>query len=230
MVDLIISYLVQVIFIISIFFLYVFGVSKLLPALFLYPKNKAASPTDRGIQKYVFDNGRAIVYMPEPNTKKYITQYILSENNGERFLKCKFDKSIATALYEVTVFDSSDKITDKITVYDSPDHKEISHAVPLPLSAAYVNISVKEINGQNAETNKTSSVSFASSALYIASTIISTVAISLLINATVTHIMDLCLGFTEKYGSPNIAFPVISSLIISILYSAATLKRLRQSD
>ncbi|MBO5701613.1 MAG: hypothetical protein J6S71_04175 [Clostridia bacterium] len=230
MVDLVFSYIVKAILIIASCFLYVFLVSTILPALFLTSKRKNEESKDRGIKKYVFDQGRAIVYTPEPNTQKYISQYILSENNGERFLKCKFDNRVVTANYEVTVFNSSDKVIDVINVYDTPDCKETARAVPLPLSAAYVNISVNEVNQQKTTTQKNESVSFASYVLYIILTFAATVAISLLINAAAIHIADLCLSFTERMGNPGILFPIISALIISAFYTAITIKKHRNSD
>ncbi len=230
MVDLIFSYIIKSIFIIASCFLYVFLISKILPQLFLSSKRKKAEPKDRGIKKYVFDQGRAIVYIPEPNTKKYITQYILSENNGERFLKCKFDSRVVTAHYEVTVFDSSDNIIDTLNVYDTPDCGEIARAVPLPLSAAYVNISVNEINRKKISKHKKASVSLLSYVLYIALTFTATAVLSLMINDAAVHIADLCLRFTETMGNPGVEFPIISALIFSAIYTAITIKKHRTSD
>ena len=225
MVDLIFSYIVKAILILTFCVLYVFLISKVFPSLFLKTKETHIIPTDRGIKKYIFDNGRAIVYVPETNTQKYITQYILSENNGERFLKCKFDNRVVTTSYEVTVFNSSDKIIDTICVYDTPDHGEISRAVPLPLSAAYVNISITEINHKKVTTRKKVSVSLLSYILYFALNFAVCAALSLLINASVIHIADLCLGFTEKVGNIGTGFQILSALIISLIYTAITIKK-----
>ena len=230
MVDLVFSYIVKAILIISSCFLYVFFVSKILPALFLKPKRKKEEPRDRGIKRYVFDQGRGIVYTPEPHTQKYITQYILSENNGEKFLKCKFDNRVVTANYAVTVFNSSNKVIDVIKVYDTPDRKKTARAVPLPLSASYVNISVEKINHQKTTTEKKESVSFSSYIFYIILSTAATVAISLIINAAAIHIADLCLNYTERLGDPGILSPIITALILSAFYTAINIKRCLKSN
>ena len=230
MVDLIFSYIIKAIVVLVCCFLYIFLISKLLPGLFLTSKRKSAEPRDRGIKKYVFDKGRAIVYVPEPNTKKYINQYILSENDGERFLKCKFDNRVVTAYYDVTVFNSSDKVIDTIEVHDTPDHGRSAHAVPLPLSAAYVNISVNEINSVKVSNSKKDSVSLISYLLYVTLTFASTAAMSLIINAAAIHIADLCLRFTEKMGKQSLALPIVTALIFSVIYTAVTIKKHRIHD
>lgn len=227
MVDLIFTYAVKTVLIIICCVLYVFFVSKILPALFLSPKNKNISATDRGIKKYVFHGGRAIVYTPDVKTKKYINQYILSDNNGERFLKCKFDNRIVTALYEVIVFDSSDKVIDTIRVYDTPDCREIARAVPLPITAAYVKLSVVEVNHKNVSVQTGSSISLMSYLSYIVLTIAATIAISLLFNAATAHVADLTIGYTEKFGGLGIAFPIVSALIVSAIYIIRTIKKSR---
>ena len=85
MIDLILDFIAQVILIIAGSILYVFLTSRLLPAKLLKPKNKILYSSSIGIKKYVFDDGRGIVYIPDPHSQKYLTQYVLSENSGEKF-------------------------------------------------------------------------------------------------------------------------------------------------
>ena len=230
MVDLIFSYIVKALLIIVCCCLYIFLISKIFPAIFFQARKNNTSPKGRGIKKYVFDSGRAIVYYPDPNTKKYITQYILSENNGERFLKCKFDDRVVTASYEVTAFDSSDKIIDTVSVYDTPDCREISRAVPLPITTAYVNISVTEINRQKITEAKKEPALPAPYLLFIALNFAVTAMISLIINAAAIHIAELCLRTSkEELGIGN-AFPIIFAFIVSLIYSANTIKKNRNKN
>lgn len=230
MVDLIFSYIVKTILIILCCCLYIFLITKIFPTIFLKVQKKDTTPKDRGIKKYVFENGRAIVYIPEPSTKKYIAQYILSENSGERFLKCKFDDRVVTASYEVTAFDSSDKIIDTVCVFDTPDCREIARAVPLPLTTAYVNISVTEINRKKVSELPQKTAVPGSYLLFIALNFAATAVISLLINSVAIHVAELCLGKNKDELGAGIAFSIIFAFIVSLIYSANTIKKNRNKN
>ena len=227
MVDLIFSYIAKAILIITSCFVYIFLVSKFFPEIFLKSKIKKAVPKDRGIKKYVFNQGRAIVYTPDTKTQKYIPQYILSENNGEKFLKCQFDNRVVTAGYEITVFNSSDQVVDIINVYDTPDRGKNSRAVPLPLCTSYLNVSVIEINHKKILTQKNNSVSFMSCALYIVLNFLATATLSIMINLAAFHIAKLCLNITES--GKDIMFSIILALIISLIYTAVNIKKIALS-
>ena len=67
----------------------------LLPKVFLKSKYSFKSSADRGIKKYRLDSGGyAIVYAPHLKTRKYISQYVITEQDGKKQLKCKINKEI----------------------------------------------------------------------------------------------------------------------------------------
>ena len=84
-INLVVYYTFSVIVFLSSFGLYAFLAGMLFPSLLLKPKFKGEKARDRGLKKYTFDGGRAIVYRPDVKSVKYIEQYILSciENNAK---------------------------------------------------------------------------------------------------------------------------------------------------
>ncbi len=126
--------------------LYVALVSKILPLLLLKAKYKVQNMGDRGLKKYVFEGGRAITFKPCGQTGKYIEQYILSVNDGDKYIKCKFDKRILSIKYDVIAFDSNDKEIDTIQISVPKVSSGTAAAAILPENTAYVCIVVKEVN------------------------------------------------------------------------------------
>ena len=129
--------------------LYVFLAAKLLPNWLLKPHVDPSLDGDRGIKRFVFDCGRAIVYEPSVAYRKYIKQYILSAVGKERYIQCKFAKSVHCAEYDVVAFDSSDRAIDTVCVQEHFFEKNgnVSRAEALSEKTAYVKIVVRSVNG-----------------------------------------------------------------------------------
>ena len=154
MVDNIITCVLSSILFLLSLILYLFCTAYLLPKIFIRPYYKSNNVCDRGVKKYLFEEGRAIVYETKKEVKQYISQYVLSERNGKRFLQCKLDESIKKITYRVLTFNSYDKALGAFEVSESGSREQITQSVELPYDTAYVSIEVKSANGQ-----KTSSIS-----------------------------------------------------------------------
>lgn len=128
--------------------LFIALVSRVLPYLLLRPGFRAENVSDRGLKKYVFEGGRAIVYRPSEQNSKYVKQYILSSHGGEKYLKCMVDEGVHSIEFDVAVFDSADKMTDVITVRDKIRCEGVSEGVLLPYDAAYVQVIVRTVNSK----------------------------------------------------------------------------------
>lgn len=142
------------------FLLYVFLVSQVYPKLFLRVSWSKSDIKDRGIKKYAFDGGRAILYEPSISCRKYIKQYILSVNDGKKYLKCLIDERIESIRYEAAVFDANDRFVRLIEVCEPIKSEGDSSAVLLPPETAFVSLNVREINGTTVDTGKMLSLQF----------------------------------------------------------------------
>lgn len=128
--------------------LFIALVSRVLPRLLLKPVYRAEKVSDRGLKKYVFEGGRAIVYRPSEQNSKYVKQYVLSSHGGEKYIKCLADESVRSIEFDVAVFDSSDRMTDVITVRGKIDEDCVSEGVLLPYDTAYVQVMVRTVNAK----------------------------------------------------------------------------------
>lgn len=127
--------------------LYVFLVAYVLPRCCLKPRYNLHEIRERGIKKYLFKNGRAIVYEPSVYNAKYITQYILSRNDDEKYIKCKTDKRIYSIQYDVIAYDAGDKIIDIVEIAELIRNPGYTNGALLPPGTAYVSVIVKQVNG-----------------------------------------------------------------------------------
>ena len=129
--------------------MYIFLVSGVLPDLLLKQRYDDSKDGDRGIRRYTFEGGRAIVYEPSAPYRKYLKQYILSVNGKEKYIKCKFDERVDAVRYEVIAFDKEDRLLDTIRIEEHifKEKENISDAAMLPMQTAYVKVVLRSVNG-----------------------------------------------------------------------------------
>ena len=137
---------IQIIIFIFSLSLYVALVSKILPLLLLKAQYQVKDMGDRGLKKYTFEGGRAITFKPFGEVGKYIKQYILSENDGDKYIKCRFDERILSIKYDVVALDSCDREISTIQVSVPKVSSGEAAAVILPENTSYVCLVVKEVN------------------------------------------------------------------------------------
>lgn len=146
-VSFIMVYIFRVLLLLLSFVVYVFLMSCIYPKVFLKPYWNVEHKEDRGLKKYRYHNGRAIVYEPSLKMRKYIKQYILSVNDDRKYIKCKLDDRIYSIVYDIIAYSADDKIIDDILVTDFIQHRGYSSAAELPHKTSYVHIIVREVNG-----------------------------------------------------------------------------------
>lgn len=127
--------------------LYVFLVAYVLPRCCIKPSYDLPEVRERGIKKYLFKNGRAIVYEPSVYNAKYIKQYILSRNDDEKYIKCKMDERIYSIAYDVIAYDASDKVIGIVEIAELIRNPGYTNGTLLPPKTSYVSVIVKQVNG-----------------------------------------------------------------------------------
>ena len=217
MIQSILLYILQAVFFIVSLILYVFLTACLLPKLLLIPSFNAAHIQDRGIKKYLFEEGRAIVCQPAPAVRAHIPQYILSDNNGERFLKCMLSPQVYSLKYRVLTFDVNDRPLQVLDVEDPVKSRGVARSVPLPLNTAYVSISVMDVNGKKLPA---SPVAFSRVKLliYLASTVAMTIAEALMIKQALVFFADLIFAYTDTVPA-HYGTTLFTALLIGTAYA-----------
>lgn len=211
----------QIIILVCVSVLYVFFVSVLCPSLFLKPKYNAALEGDRGLKKYLFEGGRAIVYEPSVEVKKYIKQYILTAISNEKYIQCKFDPHIFSSKYEVYAFDCNDQMIDAVQIEEPhlDDGRGISQAVLLPTTTAYVRVSVKSVNEVKILWEPMVNIPASQVALFTLFTVLGTVVEAFIMKVILMDIAKNIFSdsfLTEDYGNLfTLILAVIAGFILS---------------
>jgi len=209
MIGTIMSATAQIILIILSVIIYVYLVACIFPKIFLRPKYDISDIKDRGLKRYSFRGGRAIVYQPALNIRKYIAQYILSSTDGEKHIKCKVDKRILSIKYDVIAFDSEDRVIDTVEISDGVKSTGYTHAALLPMNTAYITLIIKEVNDVRIEKERKLAFSAVKIALFAVLEILATVIEALLFENIVVSFMSSAFSLTL---SAQTGFALLTSM------------------
>jgi hypothetical protein len=138
----------KILFFLFSLILYVAVVGIVFPKVFLEKFERNSALMERGIKKYIFAQGRAIVYEPAVKMRKYVEQYILSAYENRKTLKCKINEKIQNINYDVAVFDCNDKLIGLFTFFDPISEKGYTHDELLPAETSYISLVVRSVNGK----------------------------------------------------------------------------------
>jgi hypothetical protein len=125
----------------------------ILPKAFLFVGYNVTDSSDRGIKTIDEDNGRSIIYEPDFSVRKYISQYILSERDGKKFLVCKFDGNVGYINFDVVLFNQFGEVENVLNVKQIVGDNLISKPLQIPMSTAYVSLVLTDVNGKKFPNN-----------------------------------------------------------------------------
>jgi hypothetical protein len=153
---------------IAVAFIYIFAVAWILPKIFLQNKYKIKTVRDRGIKKYRTANDeRGIVYEPDLGTRKYVSQYVLTDDGKEKCLKCKISDKISYIEYDVALFDRNHKVFKVLNVCELIDDIGFTKSVELPQETSYVTIILNKVNNEQMRRPVRAGVSVSKAIIYM---------------------------------------------------------------
>lgn len=146
-IDSIVVYISWIIIAITSLILYILAVSQWLPSLLMAKRRVSGKISDRGIKKYVFPEGRGVVYEPGRTSRGYMKKYMLLCYNGKKYLRCSFDEAVRSAYFELLIYDNQDRLIKTSDIYLHIGDTHYSEAILLPDDASYVTLTLFKING-----------------------------------------------------------------------------------
>ena len=129
--------------------LYVMSMSQWLPRFLIAKRRVSGKLSDRGIKKYVFPDGRGVVYEPGLISRTYMKKYMLFSYKGKRYIRCMFDDEVRNVYFEIVIFNNQNKIIKTMDVFVPIENTHYSEAILLPDDTSHVNIAVMRVNGVN---------------------------------------------------------------------------------
>jgi hypothetical protein len=214
---------------------YIFLVSSVLPNLLLKQRYDASKDGDRGIRRYTFEGGRAIVYEPSAPYRKYLKQYILSANGNEKYIKCKFAERVTAVRYEVIAFDKDDRLIDTVRIaeYIFEEKENISNAAMLPMQTAYVKVVLRSVNGVILDNEKFFYIPASRKWGFVCAVTLGLVTVMVLVRALLVMLGDLLFnyssiatGFGDLFAVAGaVVFGLILSFVLERFYRPSELKK-----
>lgn len=127
------------------FMLYFILVASAAPKLL---RNHCAIRTtsDRGLKKYRYPDGRAIVYESHPTVRKYLPTYLLFTKDGYKYLCCRLDESVTRIAYSVVMFNYRNRIVDVIDVEETDIEGRETRPVMLHPDTSYIALVPDTVN------------------------------------------------------------------------------------
>ena len=221
MVDSIMTYVAYALLFIVSLFIYVLLVSCVFPRV-LDGGSKADEELDRGIKRYTFKGGRAIVYETVGSTARYIKKYALSEIDGQKYLTCSVDKGISSLEYRVTAYGSDGAQTETVSVKEQLGEYGRTAELLLPLDTAYVSIFLEKVDGVrlNGSAQKTAPTAIAT---YAALTVAATAAEMFVIKKLLVDIFELALDYSRTVHSAGYGFTLVTAILVGIAVASVGL-------
>lgn len=127
--------------------LFVILMVTLIPRFFLRVRYDLERGLGRGIKKYKYPSGRAVVYEPHPVIRKYINRYILFTNDGYKYLRCLVDAGVRSLDFELIMLNNKNKVIDSVKVLADIGGSSQSGDILLHPDTSYVAINLIRANG-----------------------------------------------------------------------------------
>ncbi len=131
--------------------LYILAVSEWMPSLLIAKRRVSGALYDRGIEKYVFPEGRGVVYQPGLASRRYMKKYMLFSYEDKKYIRCMFDQNVRSAYSEIIIYDNQNKIIKTVDLFTPVGDTSYSEAILLPEQTSHVCVSVLKVNGKDVE-------------------------------------------------------------------------------
>lgn len=118
----------------------------LLPQKFLCVKYLISAPEGRGVRRCIFNGKRCVLYEAARHTRRYIRQYLLTEEEGAKVLLAKTNGNVAYLEYDVVLFDRYHKVFRILNIKESIPKGDYTKPVQLPPETSYVSLVLRRVN------------------------------------------------------------------------------------
>ena len=150
-IDAVVTYTALAIVALSSIVLYVLAVGEWLPSLLIVKRHTAGDLRDRGLKKYVFPEGRGVVYQPSMRSRKYMKKYMLFCFEGKRYIRCMFNSEVKSAYFELLIYDNQNNIIKSVDIYAPIGNTPYTEAILIPEQTSHACVTVLQVNGRDVE-------------------------------------------------------------------------------
>ena len=192
--------------------IYVFLVARLLPHFLFTSERKKIPLSDRGLKKYVFPDGRGVVYEPAVKYRGFLKKYLLFEYKGKKYIKCHLSDDVDSLRYEAALYDNQDRLIKVIEIAENITKRCETKSTPIPKEASYACVVLKKVN----ETEVFDSLKrFSIKKIAIFAAI--TTAMTVIYGALIRKLLLFIIAYSGGDVSISARFNVVSSIIVGVI-------------
>lgn len=144
--ELVVAYVAKAVLLITSVVLYMYLFLKIIPNFIMKAglKNKNITTYDRGLKKFIYPEGRCVLYEPELAARRYVKSYALYTEGGYKYIRCKVADGVGNLWYDVYAFDNRNKLLDVIWVAEELSLARYTASVALPPETSYVRFVLRQ--------------------------------------------------------------------------------------
>lgn len=200
--------------------IYVFLIAEIIPKYFLKMSIDAGYTLGRGLKKFVYPDGRAVVYEPHPSIRKYVKKYVLFTLKGYKYVQLSVDEKVKNYVARVVMFDNQDKILDVCEILETSVAMRTPSPVKLHGKTSYISLSLIEVNRTPLAPLHFATIRMRDMSLYFIAVVVATFLQFVHLVATLDSVYGLSYYDISIRG--GYAFFIIPALIIGIACLAIT--------
>ena len=199
---------------------YLWLLAKIVPKYLMRIEYDASYGLGRGLKKYTYPEGRAVVYEPHPSVRKYLNKQLLFTLDGYKYVQFKLDRAVKSYSAEVLCFDNKNKVIDLLYISEGDVPAALSCPVRLPHKTSYVATVLKSVNKKQIDSPPYMKTHFSKAYLYLGVVSVLTFLEFLHVYETVNGIV----GVFDKTGfTVNRALFILPSVFIGAVCLFITL-------
>ena len=171
--------------------LYKFLLTKTIPQITLKHKSVGENTKDRGIKKYTFEDGRAVIYEPEFEFRGYVSQYMLFSKNNNKYIRCRVNTCVRHLRYDVIAYNNKHKVLDVVGVEERLNNQKYTESVLLPPETSYVRFVLRCVDDMFYSNKVRVKYSKTSIGVCVGLITLATIALGLVVNACFKDLWQL---------------------------------------
>ena len=200
--------------------IYVFLIAEIIPKYLLKMHIDAGYTLGRGLKKFVYPDGRAVIYEPHPSMRKYVKKYALFTLDGYKYLQLCIDEKVKNYVARVVMFDNQDKILDVCEISEVSVAMRTPSPVKLHSNTSYISLSLLEANRTPMAPLSFAKMRMRDMALYFIAVVVATFFQFVHLVATIDSLYDL--SYYDISIPGGYAFFILPAIIIGGVCLAIT--------
>ena len=168
----------------------------------------------RGLKKFTYPEGRAVLYEAQPDIRKFIEKYVLFTLEGYKYLQLSIGSGVKSYTASIVMLNNKNRVIDVITLTESTGGASKSRPVRLHGETSYVAISLTSVNGVSLPSPVFAMTRLREILAYFAATFLLSLLVILEIAFVIREFFDL---FELEMASLGAAVYVVPPLLIALL-------------